>query len=60
MPVEFLGMGGTNDGTETHPRTGPIFDREYTFELARAHEHGWDRERDLAASEVEAAEPVLA
>ena len=60
MPVEFLGMGGTNDGTEPHPRTGPIFDRECTVEQARAHEHGWDREQDLAATEVEAAEPVPA
>ncbi len=44
MPVEFLGMGGTNDGSETRPRSGPSFDREYTVRLARAHEdNGWDR-----------------
>jgi alkanesulfonate monooxygenase len=44
MPVEFLGMGATNDGTETHPRSGPAFDPEYTVALARAHEEtGWDR-----------------
>src|SRR5256885_1310365 len=44
MPVEFLGMGGTNDGSETRPRSGPSFDREYTIRLARAHEdNGWDR-----------------
>jgi alkanesulfonate monooxygenase len=44
MPVEFLGMGATNDGTETQPRSGPAFDPEYTVALARAHEEsGWDR-----------------
>jgi alkanesulfonate monooxygenase len=44
MPVEFLGIGGTNDGSETHPRSGPSFDKEYTLRLARAHEEfGWDR-----------------
>lgn len=44
MPVEFLGIGGTNDGSETHPRSGPSFDKDYTLRLARAHEeHGWDR-----------------
>ena len=44
MPVEFLGIGATNDGTETHARSGPAFDPEYTVALARAHEdNGWDR-----------------
>ena len=44
MPIEFLGMGATNDGSETRPRTGPSFDRDYTVRLARAHEEtGWDR-----------------
>ena len=44
MPVEFLGMGATNDGTETRPRSGPAFDPEFTVALARAHEEtGWDR-----------------
>ncbi|MBW4716348.1 LLM class flavin-dependent oxidoreductase [Saccharothrix obliqua] len=44
MPVEFLGIGGTNDGSETHPRSGASFDKEYALRLARAHEeHGWDR-----------------
>jgi alkanesulfonate monooxygenase len=38
MPVEFLGMGGTNDGSETRPRSGPSFDPEYAVRLARAHE----------------------
>ncbi|MDT0266426.1 LLM class flavin-dependent oxidoreductase [Streptomyces sp. DSM 44915] len=44
MPVEFLGIAATNDGTETTPRSGAAFDPEYTVRLARAHEdHGWDR-----------------
>src|SRR4051794_22318191 len=44
MPVEFLGIGATNDGTETHARSGPAFDPEYSVALARAHEEtGWDR-----------------
>ena len=44
MPVEFLGYAATNDGSETHLRTGPSFDPDYTIRLARAHEEwGWDR-----------------
>src|SRR5882757_10784813 len=44
MPVEFLGIGATNDGSETTPRSGQSFDREYTLKLARAHEDfGWTR-----------------
>ncbi len=44
MPVEFLGIGATNDGTETRPRSGPAFDPGFTLALARAHEEsGWDR-----------------
>ncbi|MCU1394092.1 MAG: Alkanesulfonate monooxygenase [Ilumatobacteraceae bacterium] len=44
MPVEFLGIGATNDGSETQARSGPSFDRDYTLRLARAHEdNGWDR-----------------
>ncbi|MFI8304955.1 LLM class flavin-dependent oxidoreductase [Streptomyces sp. NPDC085927] len=44
MPVEFLGIAATNNGTETTPRSGAAFDKEYTLRLARAHEdHGWDR-----------------
>ncbi len=44
MPIEFLGMGATNDGSETRPRSGASFDPAYTVRLARAHEdHGWDR-----------------
>ncbi|MCF3135860.1 LLM class flavin-dependent oxidoreductase [Streptomyces olivochromogenes] len=44
MPVEFLGIAATNDGSETTARSGAAFDKEYTLQLARAHEdHGWDR-----------------
>ena len=44
MPIEFLGMGATHDGTETSPRSGGSFDADYTVRLARAHQdHGWDR-----------------
>ncbi|MFC4942185.1 LLM class flavin-dependent oxidoreductase [Pseudonocardia sp. GCM10023141] len=44
MPVEFLGIGATNNGTETDLRSGPAFDRDYTLALAKAHEDtGWDR-----------------
>jgi len=44
MPVEFLGIAATSDGSETTPRSGAAFDKEYTIRLARAHEdHGWDR-----------------
>ncbi|GAA0669157.1 LLM class flavin-dependent oxidoreductase [Kitasatospora atroaurantiaca] len=44
MPVEFLGIAATGDGSETTPRTTAAFDRDYTLRLARAHEdHGWDR-----------------
>ncbi|WP_380285414.1 LLM class flavin-dependent oxidoreductase [Kitasatospora purpeofusca] len=44
MPVEFLGIAATADGTETTARTTAAFDRDYTLRLARAHEeHGWDR-----------------
>ncbi|MFJ8128448.1 LLM class flavin-dependent oxidoreductase [Streptomyces hydrogenans] len=44
MPVEFLGIAATHDGSETTPRSGAAFDKGYTLRLARAHEeHGWDR-----------------
>ncbi|KOV10401.1 alkanesulfonate monooxygenase [Streptomyces sp. XY431] len=44
MPVEFLGIAATADGTETTASTTAAFDRDYTLKLARAHEeHGWDR-----------------
>ncbi len=41
MPVEFLGIGATHDGTETRPRSGPAFDKEFTLALARAHDGVW-------------------
>ncbi|MFB8033957.1 LLM class flavin-dependent oxidoreductase [Streptomyces sp. NPDC056004] len=44
MPVEFLGIAATNEGSEVTARSGTSFDKEYTLKLARAHEdHGWDR-----------------
>ncbi|MEU9501510.1 LLM class flavin-dependent oxidoreductase [Streptomyces sp. NPDC048196] len=44
MPVEFLGIAATNDGSEVAPRSGASFDKDYTLKLARAHEqYGWDR-----------------
>ncbi|WP_328306511.1 LLM class flavin-dependent oxidoreductase [Streptomyces sp. NBC_00442] len=44
MPVEFLGIAATHDGSETTPRSGAAFDKEFTLRIARAHEeHGWDR-----------------
>jgi alkanesulfonate monooxygenase len=44
MPIEFLGMGATHDGSETNRRSNGSFDREFTIRLARAHEeNGWDR-----------------
>ncbi|MFG2425058.1 LLM class flavin-dependent oxidoreductase [Streptomyces sp. NPDC048448] len=44
MPIEFLGTGATNDGSETRPRSGAAFDKEFTRRLAAAHEEaGFDR-----------------
>jgi alkanesulfonate monooxygenase len=44
VPVEFLGIAATNDGSEITARSGPILDKEYTLRPARAHEeNGWDR-----------------
>ncbi len=44
MPIEFLGIGATSDGSETRPRRAGSFDADYTLRLARAHEdNGWDR-----------------
>jgi alkanesulfonate monooxygenase len=44
VPVEFLGIAATSDGSEIAARSGPSFDQEYTLRLARAHEeNGWDR-----------------
>lgn len=44
MPIQFLGIAATHDGSETTPRSGPSFDKDYTLRLGRAHEDwGWDR-----------------
>lgn len=44
MPVEFLGIAATSDGSEIQARSGDSFDKDYTLRLARAHEeNGWDR-----------------
>ena len=44
MPVEFLGIAGTNPASEVSARRGGPIDLAYTRRLARAHEdHGWDR-----------------
>ncbi|MFE7789852.1 LLM class flavin-dependent oxidoreductase [Streptomyces sp. NPDC057460] len=42
--VEFIGMIGTSDSSETRPPTGPLIDVDYTTRFARAHEDaGFDR-----------------
>ncbi|MFJ6567897.1 LLM class flavin-dependent oxidoreductase [Streptomyces sp. NPDC091292] len=42
--VEFIGMIGTQDASETRPPTGPVIDAAYTTRFARAHEDaGFDR-----------------
>ncbi|RII14682.1 Methanesulfonate monooxygenase [Streptomyces sp. YIM 130001] len=42
--VEFIGMIGTQDASETRPPQGPLIDTEYTTRFARAHEDaGFDR-----------------
>ncbi len=44
MPVEFIGMIGTRDESETRLTPGPIIDRGYVRRFARAHEDaGFDR-----------------
>jgi alkanesulfonate monooxygenase len=44
VPIEFLGIAATNDGSETNPRSGASFDKDFTLRLGRAHEDfGWDR-----------------
>jgi alkanesulfonate monooxygenase len=51
MPVDFLGIAATNNGSETTARSGPVFDAEYTLRLARAHEdNGWDQDDELSTS----------
>lgn len=42
--VEFIGMIGTRDASETRPAAGPVVDPDYTRRFARAHEEaGFDR-----------------
>jgi alkanesulfonate monooxygenase len=44
MPVEFIGMIGTRDQSETRPGRGPVIDRDYLRRFVRAHEDaGFDR-----------------
>jgi alkanesulfonate monooxygenase len=44
MPVEFIGMIGTSDMSETRTTTGPVIDKDYTRRFVRAHEDaGFDR-----------------
>ncbi|UGQ12127.1 LLM class flavin-dependent oxidoreductase [Yinghuangia sp. ASG 101] len=44
MPVEFIGMIGTTEVSETRPPAGPVVDPDYTRRFARAHEDaGFDR-----------------
>jgi len=44
MPVEFIGMIGTRDESETRLTQGPVIDRGYVRRFARAHEDaGFDR-----------------
>lgn len=44
MPIEFVGMIGTNNSSETNPPTGPLIDPAHTRRFAQAHEDaGFDR-----------------
>ncbi|GAA0798921.1 LLM class flavin-dependent oxidoreductase [Spirilliplanes yamanashiensis] len=44
MTVEFVGMIGTRDVSETRPARGPVVDPAYVRRFARAHEEaGFDR-----------------
>ena len=44
MPIEFIGMIGTKDASETRHNAGPVIDPDYTRRFARAHEDaGFDR-----------------
>ncbi|GLZ39727.1 LLM class flavin-dependent oxidoreductase [Actinokineospora sp. NBRC 105648] len=40
MTVEFVGMIGTRDQSETRPPSGPVVDPAYVRRFARAHEDG--------------------
>jgi alkanesulfonate monooxygenase len=44
MPVEFIGMIGTQDQSEIRRSAGPVVDRDYVRRFSRAHEDaGFDR-----------------
>ncbi|WP_322753321.1 LLM class flavin-dependent oxidoreductase [Frankia sp. Cas3] len=44
MPVEFIGLISTAQGSETHQTSGPAVDRDYVRRIARAHEDaGFDK-----------------
>ena len=44
MPVEFIGMIGTKDQSETKLSGGPLIDKDFTRRFVRAHEDaGFDR-----------------
>ncbi|HEX4087509.1 MAG TPA: LLM class flavin-dependent oxidoreductase [Trebonia sp.] len=44
MPVEFIGMIATKDGSESRLSSGPIIDKDFTRRFVRAHEDaGFDR-----------------
>ncbi|MET0494859.1 MAG: LLM class flavin-dependent oxidoreductase [Actinoplanes sp.] len=44
MPVDFIGLIATQDGSESTPATGPLVDPAYAARIARAHEDsGFDQ-----------------
>jgi len=44
MPVEFIGMISTQEGSETRLSSGPVIDKAFTRRFVRAHEDaGFDR-----------------
>jgi alkanesulfonate monooxygenase len=44
MPVDFIGLIGTQDGSESTPATTAVVDGDYTARIARAHEDsGFDQ-----------------
>jgi alkanesulfonate monooxygenase len=44
MPVEFIGIIGTQHQSEIHPAAGPVIDRDYVEAITIAHdEGGFDR-----------------
>ncbi|MDE1164631.1 MAG: LLM class flavin-dependent oxidoreductase [Pseudomonas sp.] len=44
MSIEFIGYIGGQHGSEIHPPSGPVLQREYVEKVARAHEQaGFDR-----------------